>query len=170
MTAEFEKIDHGFLPIMGEAPKILILGTLPSVKSFEQNQYYGNPQNAFWWIMSSLLGFDLAQSYSERCTELTDKHIAVWDVIASCHRPGSLDSKIDQSTLKPNDFVSLLNQNSSIQLLVFNGQAANKLFNKFVELESWGGDFLTLPSTSPANAAMNKATKLSKWRQILAYL
>jgi len=170
MSLEPVNIDHGFKPVLEEKSKVLILGTLPSVKSFKYNQYYGNPQNAFWWVMSCLFNFDVSQSYQKRCTLLTESRIAVWDVIASCHRPGSLDSKIDQSTLRANDFSALLNQHSTIELIAFNGQAASKLFSKFVELSDWKGNFLVLPSTSPANAAMTKEAKLVQWRKITAYL
>jgi len=164
-------IDQGFLPILGESPRVLILGTLPSVKSLEKSQYYGNPQNAFWWVMSELLGFDLSESYSTRSQCLRAHNIAAWDVISSCHRPGSLDSKIDQSTLIPNDFSNLLSQTSTVELVAFNGQAACKLFTKFVQVEAHPKrEFITLPSTSPANAAMTKEAKKQQWLKIMKHL
>jgi len=164
-------IDQGFVPILGASPSVLILGTLPSVKSLEKSQYYGNPQNAFWWMMSQLLGFDLNESYEKRCQLIKAHSIAAWDVIASCHRPGSLDSKIDQSTLKPNDFSSVLGLTSTVRLVAFNGQAACKLFSKYVQIEAHPQlEFITLPSTSPANAAMSKETKKQQWLKIMKYV
>jgi len=170
MKGEERIIDEGFAPILGVNPKVLILGTLPSVKSLEHQQYYGNPQNAFWWSMSELLSFDLSISYIERVELVKQNSIAIWDVIERCHRPGSLDSRIDQSTLVANDFSSLLSEVSTIKLVAFNGQAASKLFNKYVSVDKWNGEFMTLPSTSPANAAMKKQDKLEHWREVLTYL
>jgi len=167
---EGKAIDQGFAPLLGKCPKVLILGTLPSVKSLQEQQYYGHPQNAFWWLMSQMCGFEPGLSYSERVSHLLANHIAVWDVIQSCHRPGSLDSKIDQSTLETNDFLSLLGETSTIKAIAFNGQSASKLFSKFVDAEKWKGDFIVLPSTSPANASMRKETKLEKWLSLKDYL
>lgn len=170
MEATRMKIDQGFLPILGHKPKVLILGTMPSVRSLEDQQYYAHPQNAFWWIMSELLGFDLLASYAERTHCLSENNIAVWDVISSCHRPGSLDSAIDQSSLTANNFSALIEQNTSIALIVFNGQTAHKLFKKYVSLSNYTGSFLVMPSTSPANAATNRDAKLASWRAIQPYL
>jgi len=165
-----KSVDQCFPPLLGECPKVLILGTLPSVKSLEEQQYYGHPQNAFWWLMSKICSFEYGFSYSERVSHLLANNIAVWDVIQSCHRPGSLDSKIDQSTLVPNDFFKLLGEQSTIRAIVFNGQSACKLFNKFVDVGRWKGDLIVLPSTSPANARMRRETKLEKWLTLKSYL
>jgi len=164
------KIDQGFLPILGHDPKVLILGTMPSVRSLEDQQYYAHPQNAFWWVMSELLKFDLLESYAVRTHRLSENKIAVWDVISACHRPGSLDSAIDQSSLTANNFSGLIKHNTSIGLIVFNGQAAHKLFKKYVSLSNYTGDFLVMPSTSPANAATSREAKLASWRAIQSYL
>ena len=174
------KIDQGFTPILGNAPKVLILGSMPSVKSLEQQQYYGNPQNSFWWIMSELLNFDSHLPYLQRSEILIKNRIAVWDVIQACHRPGSLDSAIDNSSIQANDLSQFFNDHTSIKLVIFNGQAAHKIFKKHVlhkqvkrsaiKESIFTGDYLILPSTSPANAATSKAKKLDKWRVINDYL
>lgn len=177
------KIDQGFLPIFGESPAVLILGSMPSVKSLEQQQYYAHPQNAFWWIMSELLDFDPLEPYGVRAALLKQNKIAVWDVIKACHRPGSLDSAIDTSSIQANDFSALLGEKTSVKLVVFNGQAAQKIFkkhllsNKAAESETvergikqYAGDFLVMPSTSPANAATTRTMKLDRWRALSAYL
>lgn len=163
-------IENGFAPIIGNAPKILILGTMPSVQSLKSQQYYGHPRNAFWWIMSELCGFDPSLGYSEKVDLISRRKIAVWDVIASCYRPGSLDSKIDQGTVTPNPIDALLQAEPTIGLLCFNGQAAEKLFNKFIKLPNWQGENVILPSTSPANAAMTREAKRGKWSIINEYL
>jgi len=159
------KIDSGFPPIVGLMPKVLILGTLPSQRSLAAQQYYGNPQNAFWWIMGQLYHFDVELSYEQKTEALRKADVAVWDVIRSCLRPGSMDADIDEGTLRPNDFVSFLDSKPSIELIVFNGQAADKLFRKHVVLDR-DIRYLTMPSTSPAYASMQREQKLSKWRVI----
>ena len=172
------KIDQGFLPILGASPKVLILGSMPSVKSLEQQQYYGNPQNAFWWIMSELFGFNVLEPYETRINYLIDKKVAVWDVIQACYRPGSLDSAIDTSTIQANNFSALLTEHATIKLVIFNGQAAQKIFKKHVlqskelggVVSGYTGEYLVMPSTSPANAATSRAMKLKKWRALNAYL
>ncbi len=163
MTENSLFIDEGFEPLLGKDPKVLILGTMPSVQSLKTQEYYGNPRNAFWWIMSKLCCFDSELPYSKRVDRILENHVAVWDVIASCHRPGSLDSKIDQSTVTPNCLSELLKTYPSIRSIIFNGQASEKLFNKFIDDTHWQGKKLTLPSTSPANAALTKEDKLKKW-------
>lgn len=162
-------IEEGFKPLLGFEPKVLILGTMPSVQSLKTQQYYGHPRNAFWWIMSELCHFDVALTYHERVEKVKTRHIAIWDVVASCYRPGSLDSKIDQTSVTANQLEALFENHPSLKLLVFNGQAADKLFRKFIGDDVWQGDKLILPSTSPANAALSKEKKLLQWLQIKDY-
>lgn len=164
-----KNIDIGFSPVLSAKPRVLILGTMPSVKSLEEQQYYGHPRNAFWWVMSQVCGFPNDLAYEEKVEQVKSAGVTIWDVAHSCHRPGSLDSNIDQSTLKANDIVGLLRQYPAIELIVFNGQAAAKLFRKFI------GDLvdtkqIVLPSTSPANAAMAREEKLEKWSILKDYL
>ena len=170
MKDEEKLIEEGFKPLLGREPQVLILGTMPSVQSLKTQQYYGHPRNAFWWIMSELCGFDFALPYKERVLNLLSNNIAVWDVIASCHRPGSLDSKIDQSTVTVNPLSDLCENTPSIKLIAFNGQAAEKLFTKFINKHDWQGNTIILPSTSPANAALSKEKKLTQWAPIQDYL
>lgn len=174
------KIDQGFLPILGDSPIVLILGSMPSAKSLGSQQYYAHPQNAFWWIMSEMFSFDASAPYQERVDYLKYNKIAVWDVVEACHRPGSLDSAIDANSIIANDFSTLLNESSSIKLVVFNGQAAQKIFKKHVQrpniesteltMERFTGDYVVMPSTSPANAATKREQKLKHWRALTAYL
>ena len=163
-------VDIGFPPVLGESPRILILGTMPSVKSLEEQQYYGHPRNAFWWIMSQICDFPLELSYETRLARAKSAGVAIWDVAHSCHRPGSLDSNIDQTTLRANDIPILLRSNPSIGLIAFNGQAAEKLYKKFIGEVPFQGERLSLPSTSPANAGMTKEEKFQKWSVLKDYL
>ena len=151
---------------------------MPSIKSLESQQYYAHPQNAFWWIMSELFDFDLLESYDTRAALLKQKKVAVWDVIKTCHRPGSLDSAIDSASIQANEFSVLLRKQSSIKLVIFNGQAAQKIFKKHVlqnsivesTISNFSGDFLVMPSTSPANAGTKREIKLQRWRALTTYL
>ncbi|MCH8159542.1 MAG: DNA-deoxyinosine glycosylase, partial [Proteobacteria bacterium] len=82
-------MSEGFPAIARPDATLLILGSLPGQRSIDAGQYYAHPQNAFWKIMSSLYGID--GSYQQRCAQLIERRIALWDVLASSVRPGSLD-------------------------------------------------------------------------------
>jgi hypoxanthine-DNA glycosylase len=160
-------VDQGLCSLLGERPHTLVLGSMPSQKSLQYQRYYGNPQNAFWWVMAELFAFEHASDYATKCQHLMKHGVAIWDVVAQCHRPGSLDAAIDQSTVIANDFAQLLSAHASISRIVFNGQAASKLFKKHVCLPILIKSrltFCTAPSTSPAFAAMRREQKRESWR------
>ena len=161
----------GFPPIVDDGATVLVLGSLPSQKSIEASEYYAHPQNAFWHIMGELFGAGPEVSYAKRTESLKLNNIAVWDVLASSDRPGSMDSDIDLSTAMPNDFPAFLEANDGIRLVCFNGQKAARMFEDLVlsqypELQS-GLRYETLPSTSPAYASMPYDEKLRKWTIVL---
>lgn len=162
----------GFQPIAGPVANTLVLGTLPSQQSLLKHQYYGHPRNAFWPIMGELFGAGLNLPYTERVEVLTKEGVAVWDVLRSGSRPGSMDAAIDEATAIPNDFASFYNEHPGLQLICFNGQAANRLFHKLVPPEIQSSlsavKFVTMPSTSPAYAAMGFEEKLRRWALISA--
>lgn len=152
-----------FDPIAGSAPRILILGTMPSVKSLEAVEYYAHPRNAFWEIIASFAGIGKPTHFAEKKMLIQKLNIALWDVCASCVRQGSLDSAIRDEV--PNDIPTLLARNPSIRAVVFNGQPAEKLFRRhFPELKSVA--FYTLPSTSPANT-LSLEKKREAWHSAL---
>lgn len=146
---------------------MLVLGSLPSKMSLRTGQYYGNPQNAFWRVMGELFDAGAQLPYAVRTNRLSDSGIAVWDVLRSSVRPGSMDSAIDQSTAVANDFTSFFAQQPNIQLVCFNGQKAAQMFERLVVPEisekSNSLRYQTLPSTSPAYAAMSFDEKLRRW-------
>jgi len=163
-----------FSPIIGANPKVLILGSMPSQISLREQQYYGNRNNAFWWIMSELLGFSVELNYSNRVEKIKQSPFAVWDVLVDCERPGSLDSSIVRASEVPNDIAALLQVYSNVSLLAFNGAAAKTIFMRhsrnLISLESLGRqspEIIQLPSTSPAYASMNKQEKLRLWSHAL---
>lgn len=151
---------HGLPPIVGEAPRVLILGNMPSVMSLASSEYYGNPRNAFWRIMGSLYGFAPDAAYSERVSAVTSHGIAVWDVLRSCRRVGSLDSAVERDSMVPNDFAGFFASHPSLERVVFNGAAAEANYRRLV------GEvplpYVRMPSTSPAQT-MRFENKLSAW-------
>jgi len=160
----------GFAPIVSGNARVLILGTMPSEASLLRRQYYGHPRNTFWPIMGALLDFAPNLCYQRRKTLLMDNGIAVWDVLQSCYRLGSLDSNIKLETIKSNDFAGFFTEHKSIKQVFFNGKMAEKLYQKrvlptlkhrFPYLE-----YQCLPSTSPAYAALKFEKKLEAWKAI----
>lgn len=154
---------EGFPPIARSDARVLVLGSLPSVRSLSEQQYYAHPRNAFWPIMKALFG--VVGEYAERCVALEHHKIAVWDVLRASVRPGSLDADIRQETAAVNDFGSFFQAHSAIELIAFNGRKAEQLFIRMVANEIRGRQpCIGLPSTSPAYAAMPFESKLHAWR------
>ncbi len=166
-----DKASHvGFPALIGDAPKVMILGSMPGQASLKQFQYYAHPRNAFWPIMGELYdaGFDV--EYTLRIERLLARHIAVWDVVQQCVRPGSLDSAIQRSTVVTNDFSACLKAHPSISTLLFNGGAAFTLFKRHALptlLPDHNVTCVQLPSTSPAHARISFQEKLMLWRSEL---
>lgn len=108
-------------------------------------------------------------TYSERCEALMDRGIALWDVLASSVRPGSMDADIQSDTAVANDFSEFLMVHDGVELICFNGQKAAQMFTRMVHLSLDGNElrFASLPSTSPAYASMSYVDKLAKWRGII---
>ena len=148
---------------------MLVLGTMPGVASLRARQYYAHPRNAFWPIVARVLGFDVATPYEARVESLIAARIAVWDVLESCLRPGSLDSEIDEATAVPNDFATFLRTHGHIERICFNGAKAEALFMKRVHpgLTDARLHFVRLPSTSPAHASLTLDEKTNAWRRAL---
>ncbi len=163
----------GFSPIIdvqGNDAKILVLGSAPSVKSLEQQEYYAHPQNAFWWIMSHIFKFDINLPYKDRQKLLIEEGVLVWDVLASCQRSGSLDSQIQSATQVANNIPELLGSQASIKAILCNGGTAFRLLKKHhPDLFNETYDILQMPSTSPAYASLNRQEKLKKWMSIKQY-
>lgn len=164
----------GFAPVLPARAHVLVLGTLPSVASLAQQQYYAHPRNAFWPIMAELLGFAASLPYAGRVEQLRRHGVALWDVCHSAQRSGSLDAAIKAQGLVANDIAGLLALQPSIRGVFLNGAAAAILFRRWVaptlapqvvSLPRW-----TLPSTSPANATITVRQKVRRWSKICRYL
>lgn len=148
--------------------KILILGSMPGEESLKQQRYYAHPRNAFWYIMSHVLGFDNNTPYDAKINHLKARNIALWDVLKHCQRSGSLDSSIQSSSIEINNFKEFFHHHTSIQHLFFNGAKAEQEYKKRV-IPTLQNRYSTLQyqkftSTSPAMAALTKEEKLNEWR------
>jgi TDG/mug DNA glycosylase family protein len=160
----------GFASIVSSDASVLILGTMPSEASLRRQQYYGHPRNAFWPIMSALFDSDPALCYERRKEILMENGIAVWDVLKSCNRLGSLDSKIKLETIRTNDLASFFNEYKRIKHVFFNGRMAEKLYQRRI-LPTLNDhfsylDYQCLPSTSSAYASLNLEQKIEAWKVI----
>ncbi|WP_151705085.1 DNA-deoxyinosine glycosylase [Nitrincola alkalilacustris] len=160
---------YSFPPIEPENARILILGSMPGVASLKAQQYYAHPRNAFWPIMGELFGAHPELPYHERVEILKAEGIAVWDVLESCVRVGSLDASIDSSSLRVNDFSSFFRRHPQIRHVFFNGAKAEQSFRRHAlpELRLDYLSYTRLPSTSPAHAAMSFDSKLNNWSKAL---
>lgn len=162
-----------FPPIIGDNAKVLILGSLPGDVSLGAQEYYANKNNAFWGIMEQLFNIDRQWSYSRRLQSLQLKGIALWDVIESGEREGSLDSAIKHDSLSANRFDNLFQQYPALNTICLNGGTVNTLFKRHVLRKQTLPESIhicVLPSTSPANARLNFQQKLEKWQEVLCYL
>ena len=159
---------RSFPPVADRASRVLILGSMPGVASLRAGQYYAHPRNAFWRIMGELVGVDPSAAYEARLAGLLARGIALWDVLASCAREGSLDSEIDEASIVPNPFAGFLRAHPGIRTVCFNGAKAEASFRRHVlpdlARERARLAFHRLPSTSPANAAIPYPKKLEAWR------
>ncbi len=161
----------GFPPIARPRARLLILGSMPGVASLAAGEYYAHPRNLFWPIVGVCCGFDSRTSYGRRCKALVASGIALWDVVGSCVRPGSLDAAIDDATIVANDFSAFLAAHRQITRVCFNGRKAESAWRRDVQLQLLPGrklEYLLLPSSSPAHAGMSYLRKLRIWRSAIA--
>lgn len=162
-------IIYSFPPIVGSHARILILGSMPGQASLAANQYYAHHHNAFWPIIAQLLQIRPDAPYEEKITALKSSPIALWDVLKSCKRTGSLDSMIETDTQITNDFQSFFSVHTKITHVFFNGGKAEACFKRHVLPESDLGliKLSRLPSTSPANARLSPKEKCRIWHEII---
>ena len=175
-----ERIRHPFGPLFCENSRVLILGSFPSVKSREQQFFYGHPQNRFWKVIAALFaGADgdagnksasseivIPRSIEEKKALILDNGLALWDSISSCEITGSSDSSIRNA--EPND-LRLITDNCDIRAIYCNGKKSLEIYNKYIE-PVLGRTAEALPSTSPANAAWSLERLIEVWSVILKYL
>lgn len=163
--SQYENHTHQFEPIYNADSRVLILGTFPSVKSREQNFYYGHPQNRFWKVVAGLCNSPIPITIEEKKALLLKNNIAIWDVIQSCDIIGSSDTSI--KNVVPADIPMLL-KNSSITAIYGNGTKACQLYDKYI-LPKTNMPIYKLPSTSPANATFSLDKLMESWSVLLQY-
>lgn len=152
----------GFPPVYREDARLLILGSMPSVESLHQSFYYAHPRNCFWPMLAQILNEEKPGSIEEKKAMLIRHRIALWDTVHSCLREGSLDSAIRSA--RPNDFQTLYQSCPDLRTVIFNGVAAQQLYQRLVSRQDARFRFLRMPSTSPAYT-LKYENKLSAWQQ-----
>lgn len=153
------RISHPFPPLYCESSRVLILGSFPSVKSREQNFFYGHPQNRFWKVLAAIFDEEIPSSIEEKSSLVLRNNLALWDSIQSCVITGSSDSSVRE--VVPNDIGRIL-AGSSVGKIFCNGALSHKMYTKFI-LPQTGIDAVKLPSTSPANAAFSLERLVREW-------
>lgn len=155
-----------FPPVISKDSNILILGSVPGIKSLEMQEYYAHPQNKFWRILFELFNEDYTTDYAEKIDLLKKNKIAVWDVIDSCERKGSLDTKIKNEN--HHNILQLLDDFPLIKVIFCNGQKSFKTLEKLLPDDSKIPVFV-LPSTSPAYTIPYQQ-KLKDWSALKSFL
>ena len=159
---------NSFPPAARADARLLILGSMPGTASLRAQQYYAHPRNLFWPFMGALFGAGPELPYAQRLRRLHAQGIAIWDVLAYCERPGSLDGRIVRASEMPNDFVGFLRTHRQLERIVLNGGKAAEAFARHISRPQpalvAGLQIVALPSTSPANASQPAAAKLQRWR------
>jgi TDG/mug DNA glycosylase family protein len=162
-----------FAPVFRNDATALVLGSVPGEASLRAAAYYAHPRNAFWPIVAAVYGFDAAAPYGERVASLIDARVALWDVVQTCERHGSLDASIVGTSVVANDIAGMLVAAPAIDRVVLNGQAAAALFRRHAapavvaRLGQRRVRVVVAPSTSPAHAARTFEAKLAVWRDAL---
>jgi TDG/mug DNA glycosylase family protein len=154
--------------VVGRNPRILVLGSFPGALSLERGEYYANPRNQFFAIMEDLFSIEKDSPYQERVSALRERHVALWDVIQSCMRPGSSDNRIRNAL--PNDLTTFFTMNPGIRIVALNGRKAGQ-YSQSVST-AWNHaravEIIILPSSSPANTRSSLEKKTLQWRKILS--
>ncbi|MDP9198594.1 MAG: DNA-deoxyinosine glycosylase [Pseudomonadota bacterium] len=161
----------GFPPIADRRASVLVLGSMPGEASLAAGQYYAFRHNQFWRIAGEICGFAADAPYVRRTAALKRQRIALWDVVASCVRLGSLDASIRDETIRANDFPGFFAAHPGIRRVCFNGRKAESAWRRHVAPrlpKSLDLEYRLLPSTSPAHAGMGYRSKLRAWRSAIA--
>ena len=156
------RLSHPFGPLYSEHSRVLILGSFPSVKSREQNFFYGHPQNRFWRVIAAIYDSPVPETIAEKKDLIISSDLALWDSIASCEIKGSSDSSI--RNVKAND-LSIILDNCDIEQIYCNGRKSYDLYEQYIEPKT-GKRAICLPSTSPANAQWSLDRLIEAWSVI----
>ena len=155
-------MEYSFAPLADEKSRLLILGSLPGVKSLQAQQYYAHPQNRFWRIVFSVFGEEFSENYATRTALMLKNGAALWDVVRCAERKGSLDGNIKEQS--PNDIPALLAGYPGIGLVLFNGAFAFNNYRRFFGEPTL--PYKKLLSTSPACAGRDEE-RFAMWKEAL---
>jgi hypoxanthine-DNA glycosylase len=159
-----KSFEHPFDAFVPDGAEVLMLGSFPSIKSFEDNFYYAHPQNQFWKILAAVYDEVTPTSIQEKSSFLTKHKIALWDMVQSCERENSLDSNL--KNIKVNDIEGFLKEHPTIKKVCFTGKTSQKLYDKNFSHLSIPTHYL--PSSSPAYRAMKFDEKVEVYRSVLS--
>ncbi len=157
-------LNHPFQPIVFKDSKILILGSFPSIDSFNKSFYYAHPRNQFWKILSTISSYPI-NNQDQKIWLLKETKIALWDMVKSCQRENSLDSSLEE--IEVNSIAQFLDKHPTIEKIAFTGRLAERLFNmhfSYLEIET-----IYLPSPSSAYAKMSFEQKVEIYKKLLEF-
>ena len=161
------RLSHGFAPVVDALTRVLILVSLPGEASLKAAQYYAHPRNAFWRLVGTVAGVELAAlPYEARLEAVLAHRAGLWDVIASAQRKGSLDAAI--RTPEAADLIALTSRLPDLRAIAFNGATAARHGRRLLQ-GATGAALIDLPSSSPAHARPFEE-KLARWRALEPYL
>ena len=155
-------LKHPFQPIVFKDSKSLILGSFPSIDSFNKSFYYAHPRNQFWKILSTISGYPI-NNQDQKIWLLKETKIALWDMVKSCQRENSLDSSLEE--IEVNDIAQFLDEHPTLEKIAFTGRLAERLFKihfDYLEIET-----IYLPSPSSAYAKMRFEQKVEIYKKLL---
>ncbi|GAA4012894.1 DNA-deoxyinosine glycosylase [Sphingomonas swuensis] len=157
---------HGLPAVARADARLLILGSLPGEASLREQRYYAHPRNGFWSLLGSVVGEPLASlDYEQRLERLVERRVALWDVIDSARRSGSLDQSMRE--VEPRDLAAFVATLPDLRAVGFNGAAAARLGRR--ALDPGTLRLIDLPSSSPAHT-LPLATKAERWSVLASAL
>ena len=165
-----EKLIHPFKPIIFPDSELLILGTFPSIKSFENEFYYSHPRNQFWEILSIIFNDKRPETNKEKINFLNKHKIALWDAVCECIRKNGNSRDDNLEILKPCEIDSLLKKHPNIKKVAVTSKTAERVIKKHFKNSSYSilsSQLIYLPSPSPLNARMNIKQKAEIWKKLL---
>lgn len=159
---------ESFAPVAHIDARVLVLGSIPGEVSIAVQQYYGHPRNVFWPLMEALFGDEIALDYPARLELIVRSRVALWDVLASASRVGSLDSAIVTASEVANDIAGFLESHPDVRHIFFNGAKAQSAYKRHIghQVQPDRVTLTRLPSTSPANASYSFVARLDAWRAV----
>ncbi|HWH16924.1 MAG TPA: DNA-deoxyinosine glycosylase [Allosphingosinicella sp.] len=160
-------LKHSFPPVVDQRTRLLVLGSLPGEESLARRQYYANPRNQFWRLMSEVIGVELVPlGYEARLEALLEAGVGLWDSVGSALREGSLDAAIRGHSANP--LRALAASLPDLRAVAFNGGTSARIGQK--ELGPEGGfERIPLPSSSPT-FTLSFERKLEAWLRLRPFL